>query len=271
MGRTITALAARIRKADILRPIVFTLLFSIPLDYVLPYVNFVLLFSFIFWLIVKEDARDQLIDMRLALCLMASSLFLDSHPLETFFCFLCGWFIFKGILYTTARYEDPETEVSSKQDEDAASADAKDAPAAGMHPIPFIPFFAGGIFLGTLLGMCFHLPWDEIQQALSFSRFLPIGDIAPVTIGTQLVPPILVCLLAFAFGFFLVSYGRFCIETHRGKVVRYAIGEGDPIIFAIFAGILPLMTFMFCYLLSLLLIIGAYYQQKRGTHDAPNR
>ena len=272
MGRTITALAARIRRADILRPILFTSLFSIPLDYFLPHVNFVLLFSFIFWLIVKEDARDHLIDMRLALCLMVVSLFLEEHPLETFLYFLCGWFLFKSILYLSARYEAPVPEtLPMTTEEEKPPATAQDGVAESFQPIPFIPFFAGGIFLGTLISMCFLLPWDALQRDLSYSRYLPIGDLAPVTIGTQVLSPVLLCFLAFFFGLFTVSYGRFRYKLHSGQEVQFTIGDGDPIIFAVFAGILPLMTFMFSYLLSLLLIIGAYYKQKRGTHDAPNR
>lgn len=268
MGKTISALAARIRKVEIVRPLLFVVLFSIPLDYFLPNVNFVLLFSFIFWLIVKEDAQTRMIDMRLAFCLMAVSLFLNRNAITTFLYFAIGWMIFKSLLYLSAKYE-PAGEAETKASQEVSEPQAASSPEEG-HPLPFIPYFCGGVFLSCVLGMCFVFPWDETQQTLSFMLQIGLSFAPSIQIGTHVIPSIVVASFLVSVLLFLLSYGRLRYMLHHGKQVRYAMGGGDPSILAVFFGILPLVTFMLAYFIALLLTIGGFLVVKRRMPDVSN-
>lgn len=268
MGKITSVRAALGRAVDIRCLAFFLLLFPVPLDYFLPNVKEVLLFSLVLSFIVKEDAETQYIDMRLAVALLLCSLLLTESPLETFLEALCGWFFFKSFLYATAHFAKLEKEESQHEAEMAEDAFEQ------ASPIPFVPFFVVGVFLAATLWMCVSLPMEETQRLLTALPQFPFFGVPTVVIGTHLVPSILTAAVMACGCLFFLTYARLRWKMHKGFTPKYIFGDGDPIIFAVFFGILPIMIYLTSFAFSLVLAAGAFFLQhkkQRGTSDVPDR
>lgn len=268
MGKTISALAARVRTVDFKKPLAFTILFTIPMDYIMPHVNFVPIFSFIFWLIVKEDAETQLIDIRLAACLAGISFLITGDSVLTFAFMLGAWFFFKTVLYITTRFENPEKptpkeETTVEEGREAATA-SEPCEEECQNGMPLIPYFAGGIFLTLTAWMLLPLPIEETQKSIESLLTMPIMGIQGIPIGASMLPPVVIFFLTILFLAFLASYARYRYELSKGKEARSAFGDGDPIILAIFFGILPFLLFLIGYTVSLVFAMIAILRHRRN-------
>lgn len=271
MVKTISALAALRKELDFRYLGFFLLVFLVPLDYVLTQVDATPLFCFILAFIVKEDMETQWIDMRWALVLLLTTLLMTKTPLETFVEALLGWLFFKSFLYMTAHFTKIQPTGESKQTEmEGAKETAKSKP---LSPLPFVPFFVAGVFAATTFWMCVSIRYfEQVQKGLTETLYSDAFPVNSLQVGSSIIPSCLVFFLILLGILSLASYGGLRTRVSLGYTPEYIMGDGDPIIFATFLGILPFMVYLLSFAFALVFILGAFIlQYKRGTTDVPNR
>lgn len=272
MVKTISALAALRKELDFRYLGFFLLVFLVPLDYILPQVNATPLFCFILAFIVKEDLETQWIDMRWALVLIMSTLLMTKTPLETFVEAFVGWLFFKSFLYLTAHFtKNPSTEETEPPETEAVTGTT--IKSKTFSPLPFVPFFVAGVFVATTFWMCVSIPYfEQVQKGLTDILYSDVFPVDSLHVGSHIIPSCLVFFLILCGILFVASYGGLRTRIRLGYTPEYVMGDGDPIIFATFLGILPFMIYLLSFAFALVFILGAFIlQYKRGTTDVPNR
>lgn len=209
--------------------------------------------AFLFWKMVKEDFYEHTIDLRL-LGLLALLILLSVHNIPIF-CVKAGlgYFIFKMLFYANVKIYDVEESIDKKAKTEEVSY--------GYLPALGISLYA---YLWIIEIYNIHIP----QPLVILPSVLGMFEHYIVDLITTDLPRLIVVTLSLILILSCFSY-RVNLAERAGKNIVYGFGDGDPLVLAVFAGLLGIEQLTITFFISLFvsIIFNIYHrfiQTKRG-------
>lgn len=189
--------------------------------------------AFIFWKMIQEDYQSQTIDLRL--CLLLGCIFFFTSPDYKIFLFksLLGMLVFEIVCFGTVKIAD-KTALSM-----GSQASLQDTQQKCYGYIPFL-----GLSLLLYLGYkdFYGLPQIIPLEALDILEEWIYADIWTVFTAIAVLMAINLLLIA-----------RIYRAKKAGKMLVPGLGDGDPLVLGVFAGVLKWSDLFSVFFISLLL------------------
>lgn len=209
--------------------------------------------TLLMWLAV-EDARTQMLDMRVAITLALSLLLWRAEALPVFAFFYLG---FKAMLWGMAKFHKPaETEGEEAQKPGGETLDSRCC-------LGFIPFVVLSLFIGYTIDMLWH-PMTHVSELAgtnAFCGWLFEAHLSMLGFGIYLTenPAYLALAIGTAAVLAVGTYLRLRHKKKQGYAVTYAMGDGDPIVLASVAMLTGGEVFFYPVLMGAILLVALYH------------